>query len=116
MAAWMVSAMALTDRDFTGRSHAGRGRQQLDIGRAQTFQPARLDSNQPHAGRRCGAPAAIRRRTLDALACPTSIRRVRSWPGFCEQFDRMREGATVTFIRGQGPKGPRAENIRLVPQ
>ena len=30
------------------------------------------------------------------------------------QFDDLREGQTVTFEEGQGPKGPRAENIRLV--
>jgi CspA family cold shock protein len=29
------------------------------------------------------------------------------------QFDRLREGETVTFSTGQGPKGPRAENVRL---
>ena len=26
-------------------------------------------------------------------------------------FDSMREGQAVTFQRGQGPKGPRAENV-----
>jgi CspA family cold shock protein len=26
-------------------------------------------------------------------------------------FDQLREGDTVTFTTGQGPKGPRAENI-----
>lgn len=29
------------------------------------------------------------------------------------QFDTLREGQAVTFETGQGPKGPRAENIRL---
>jgi CspA family cold shock protein len=29
------------------------------------------------------------------------------------RFDEMREGQAVTFDRGQGPKGPRGENIRL---
>jgi CspA family cold shock protein len=28
-------------------------------------------------------------------------------------FDTLREGQAVTFESGQGPKGPRAENIRL---
>lgn len=28
-------------------------------------------------------------------------------------FDELREGQAVTFDRGQGPKGPRAENVRL---
>ncbi|MGZ9059866.1 MAG: cold-shock protein [Burkholderiaceae bacterium] len=28
------------------------------------------------------------------------------------RFDELREGQTVTFEKGQGPKGPRAENIR----
>jgi CspA family cold shock protein len=32
----------------------------------------------------------------------------------CSQtpFDQMREGEAVTFEKGQGPKGPRAENVR----
>jgi cold shock protein len=29
------------------------------------------------------------------------------------RFDELREGQTLTFDKGQGPKGPRAENIRL---
>lgn len=28
-------------------------------------------------------------------------------------FDEMREGQAVTFERGQGPKGPRGENVRI---
>lgn len=28
-------------------------------------------------------------------------------------FDQLREGQPVTFDTGQGPKGPRAENVRL---
>jgi CspA family cold shock protein len=28
------------------------------------------------------------------------------------RFDELREGQAVTFDRGQGPKGPRAENIK----
>ena len=27
-------------------------------------------------------------------------------------FDSLREGDSVTFTLGQGPKGPRAENVR----
>jgi CspA family cold shock protein len=27
-------------------------------------------------------------------------------------FDQLREGDAVTFTVGQGPKGPRAENVR----
>jgi CspA family cold shock protein len=27
-------------------------------------------------------------------------------------FDQLREGQNVMFDRGQGPKGPRAENVR----
>jgi len=29
------------------------------------------------------------------------------------RFDQLREGQALTFDKGQGPKGPRAENIRL---
>ena len=29
-------------------------------------------------------------------------------------FDELREGQAVTFERGQGPKGPRGENVRIV--
>jgi cold shock protein len=28
-------------------------------------------------------------------------------------FNELREGRAVTFEQGQGPKGPRAENVRL---
>ena len=30
------------------------------------------------------------------------------------RFDDLREGQAVTFERGQGPKGPRGENVRVV--
>lgn len=29
------------------------------------------------------------------------------------RFDELREGQAVSFTIGQGPKGPRAENVRL---
>jgi CspA family cold shock protein len=29
------------------------------------------------------------------------------------RFDELREGQSVTFERGQGPKGPRAENVKV---
>ena len=29
------------------------------------------------------------------------------------RFDELREGQAVTFEKGQGPKGPRAENVRV---
>ena len=29
------------------------------------------------------------------------------------RFDDLREGQAVTFERGQGPKGPRGENVRV---
>ncbi|MEM7781858.1 MAG: cold shock domain-containing protein [Planctomycetota bacterium] len=29
-------------------------------------------------------------------------------------FEELREGQTVEYSEGQGPKGPRAENVRLV--
>src|SRR4029079_12854332 len=32
------------------------------------------------------------------------------------RFDDLREGQAVTFDRGQGPKGPRGENVRLAQQ
>ena len=32
----------------------------------------------------------------------------------CENFRSLYEGQQVTFVAGQGPKGPRAENIRTV--
>jgi len=31
-----------------------------------------------------------------------------------DPFDSLREGQNVTFDVGQGPKGPRAENVRVV--
>lgn len=31
----------------------------------------------------------------------------------CADFQSLREGQSVTFQAGQGPKGPRAENVRL---
>ena len=30
------------------------------------------------------------------------------------QFDQLHEGQAVTFNTGQGPKGPRAEDVRAV--
>ena len=30
------------------------------------------------------------------------------------RFDELREGQAVTFKAGQGPKGPRAENVKLL--
>jgi cold shock protein len=34
----------------------------------------------------------------------------------CEgcRFDELRDGQRVSFNIGQGPKGPRAENVRLI--
>jgi len=29
------------------------------------------------------------------------------------RFDDLREGRAVTFNRGEGPKGPRGENVRI---
>ena len=30
------------------------------------------------------------------------------------RFDELREGQTVSYDIGQGPRGPRAENVRVV--
>ncbi|MCL4108163.1 UNVERIFIED_CONTAM: hypothetical protein GTU68_066086 [Idotea baltica] len=30
------------------------------------------------------------------------------------QFEELREGQRVSFTEGQGPKGPRAENVTLL--
>jgi CspA family cold shock protein len=30
----------------------------------------------------------------------------------CDSFNELREGQSVTFEAGQGPKGPRAENVK----
>lgn len=30
------------------------------------------------------------------------------------QYEDLREGQTVEYTVGQGPKGPRAENVRLI--
>lgn len=30
------------------------------------------------------------------------------------RFEDLREGQTVSFTEGRGPKGPRAENVRVV--
>jgi cold shock protein len=32
----------------------------------------------------------------------------------CAQFDSLYAGQSVTFEPGEGPKGPRAENVRVV--
>ena len=32
----------------------------------------------------------------------------------CLSFDELREGQRVSYTEGQGPKGPRAENVTLV--
>ncbi len=29
-------------------------------------------------------------------------------------FEELREGQTVEFTEGKGPKGPRAENVRVI--
>ena len=29
-------------------------------------------------------------------------------------FDELREGQRVSYTEGQGPKGPRAENVQLI--
>ena len=30
------------------------------------------------------------------------------------RYDELREGQRVSYTEGQGPKGPRAENVRLI--
>jgi cold shock protein len=32
----------------------------------------------------------------------------------CDDFDRLTEGSTVSFVPGRGPKGPRAEHVSIV--
>ena len=32
------------------------------------------------------------------------------------RFEDLREGQAVTFQRGEGPKGPRGENVRVAEQ
>ncbi|MEM9660272.1 MAG: cold shock domain-containing protein [Planctomycetota bacterium] len=32
-----------------------------------------------------------------------------------ESFDNLREGQRVEYSEGQGPKGPRAENVKVLP-
>lgn len=42
-----------------------------------------------------------------------TIKRLVSDKGFgFMPFSELREGQAVTFDRGQGPKGPRGENVR----
>jgi cold shock protein len=78
-------------------------------------------------------PADTRPRSEDTVAALNgTIKRLVSDKGFgfilatdgneyffhssaCSQtsFDELREGQAVTFDRGQGPKGPRGENVRI---
>ncbi len=30
------------------------------------------------------------------------------------RYDELREGQRVSFVEGRGPKGPRAENVKLL--
>ncbi len=30
------------------------------------------------------------------------------------KFDELREGQSVEYVEGRGPKGPRAENVRVL--
>ncbi|TWT39267.1 cold-shock protein [Blastopirellula retiformator] len=30
------------------------------------------------------------------------------------RYDDLREGQTVSYVEGQGPKGPRAEQVQLI--
>ena len=41
-----------------------------------------------------------------------SLHRIDDLRGRGGRFDELREGQAVTFEKGQGPKGPRAENVR----
>jgi CspA family cold shock protein len=76
---------------------------------------------------------SLRRDTQMAAAVSGTIKRIVSDKGFGfvaaddgteyffhnsavqgTRFDELREGQKVTFEKGQGPKGPRAENLRPV--
>jgi CspA family cold shock protein len=84
-------------------------------------------------GALCGAPRVGFKETAMAAAMNGTIKRLVSDKGFgfiladdgneyffhnsaCNntRFDDLREGQSVTFERGQGPKGPRGENVKLV--
>ena len=44
---------------------------------------------------------------------PKVVRASMSWVSLCD-LDELREGQAVTFEKGQGPKGPRGENVKVV--
>ncbi len=59
----------------------------------------------------CGAETKFHRITKRrAYACQHCGHHV--YPCVGTPFDQLREGQTVTMTVGQGPKGPRAENVQ----
>ena len=102
----------------------------LPVGRTNPFLDY-ADESRPGAG--FSVPRSVRRFSVQKnwelhMSSKGTIKRIVSEKGFgfvadesgqeyffhrsaCQSFDSLREGQPVTFQTGQGPKGPRAENV-----